>query len=260
MTGAISDFAWRNVQRAVDGIGRRTVRRGFDDLMSLGCSIIHKFSDSDSVCLTFDDSPNPNSTLKILDSLERHRICATFYCIGENVVRYPQLVDAIAKSGHELGNHSMTHPDFYRLMPRRLRWEVESCQAAIQAVCSRSVPSFRAPYGHFRWDLRYLDGVGIERLVKWDIAPPWHETNSGVLAKDILSSVEPGSIILLHDGLAGVDQSLSRAAGIAAAECVDRIAPVLLARGLKFKTVTQQAAEFRPVTSRPFLSTGANAR
>src|SRR5439155_8853037 len=92
---------------AVNGIGRRTINKGFDELMSVGCRIIYYFLNSDSVSLTFDDGPNPHSTSKLLAQLEHQEVSATFYCVGQNVARYPDIAKRIAISGHEMGNHSM---------------------------------------------------------------------------------------------------------------------------------------------------------
>src|ERR1700687_4868152 len=150
MAARFSDFAWQSAQRLVDGAGRRTVRRGVCDLMAAGCRIVHNFSGSDYVCLTFDDGPTQHATLDILEALKRHDVPDTFYCVGENVLRYPQLAKAMAEVGHEIGNHTMTHPDLYRLSPRNLSREIEACQRVLRQTCGVQVPTFRAPYGHFR--------------------------------------------------------------------------------------------------------------
>jgi peptidoglycan-N-acetylglucosamine deacetylase len=251
-TTRVADFAWRNVARLVDGVGRRTVRRGFHDLMSAGCRITYRFKASNDVCLTFDDGPSPHSTIEILAALKLHDVRATFYCIGDNAVRYPALAKAIADAGHEIGNHTMTHPDLYRLTQRRLRDEVVACQEALHATCGVPVTTFRAPFGHFRWDLRSATQDGIEHLVKWDVAPAWSECDHTELAQEILRSTKGGAIILLHDGLAGIDEAHSKSAGLAAARTVALIAPTLKASGVRFKTVSQQIAECSAVTTSVF--------
>ena len=143
--------------------------------------------------------------------------------------------------GHEVGNHSLTHPDLYRLSPSRVRNEVVACQQILQSF---STPvTFRAPYGNFRWDLRNSTQFGISWLVKWDVQPAWNKCcDPALLSEEILRCTGPGSIILLHDGLFGCDEALSQSLGLATADCVDLIAPVLKARGLKFRTLSQQLA------------------
>ena len=242
-TARITDFAWASVATLVNGVGHRTVKRGFDDLMSVGCPVIHRFKSDNDMCLTFDDSPSPHSTMEILASLKLHDIRATFYCIGENARRYPSLAKAIADDGHEIGNHTMTHPDLYRLTPRHLREEVAACQKVLRKTCGVPVTTFRAPFGHFRWDLRYATQGGIERFVKWDVAPSWLEWDHNVLTRQILHSTKGGSIVLLHDGLAGTEEAHSRSAGLAAARTIEFVAPALKASGLRFKTVSEQISE-----------------
>src|SRR5262249_11538072 len=153
--------------------------------------------------------------IAILAALKRHDILATFYCVGSNVLRYPDLMRQIVDDGHEVGNHSLTHPDLYRLSPSRVRNEVVACQQILQSF---STPvTFRAPYGHFRWDLRKATQFGISWLVKADVRPAWNCCDPALLSEEILRCTAPGSIILLHDGLFGCDEALSRSVGLAAA-------------------------------------------
>ncbi len=235
----LANRAWQFTARAIDALGRRTIGKDFDDLMSIGCKINCRFENSDAVYLTFDDGPNPNTTSRLLHALQRECVKGTFFCIGRNARRWPALVQSIARAGHTLGNHSMTHPDLYRVSPRRLRNELLACQETLESIVGPAT-LFRAPYGHFRWDLRFAGTTGIKHLIKWDVAPPWNETDPFRLADHILASVRPGSIILLHDGLASRDAQLSAAAGAAAAECVRLIAPEIRSRGLEFKTIGEQ--------------------
>ena len=242
-----SDVAWHLFARAIGGLSRRTIGREFDEVMSIGCKIIHDFCapNQDSVCLTFDDGPSLTSTEKILTELTRFAIPATFFCIGHHAMRHPELVSVLDTAGHEVGNHTMTHPDLHRVSLARLRSELADCQIALQEIIRGPVSCFRAPFGHFRWDLRYAEQVGIGHLVHWDVAPKHDESNSEILSNYILDHTRPGSIILLHDGLANVDEDTSRAVGDAAAESISQFVPKLLSRGLKFETVSQQIARIK---------------
>jgi chitooligosaccharide deacetylase len=159
----------------------------------------------------------------------------------------------IAGRGHELGNHSMTHPDLHRVSPWRLYEELRDCQECLRSICAAPVTAFRAPHGHFRWEMRFAARLGLRNLVKWDVAPPWKETDPAKLAGRILSTVKPGSIILLHDGLAHRDEQLSAAVGAATAECISLIAPEIRSRGVKFKTISEllPGARRSPTASAP---------
>jgi chitooligosaccharide deacetylase len=214
--------------------------------MALGCQVITRFDDVDGVYLTFDDSPNPISTLSILDELAKQGVRATFFCIGWRVARYPDLVRKILSAGHQIGNHSMRHPNLWRVSPRRLRNEVRACQDALRSTCEGPlrIDAFRAPYGNFRWDLRFVKRWGPKYFVKWDVAPSCEKPDPIAMAENILENTQPGSIILLHDGLEGESRDRSEAIGRASVECISIIAPKLKSRGLHFKAISENVFRF----------------
>jgi chitooligosaccharide deacetylase len=226
--------------RAITAISTPTIGKNFADLMALGCQVITRFDDVDGVYLTIDDSPNPISTLSILNELAKQEVQATFFCIGWRAVRYPDLVKKILSAGHEIGNHSMHHPSLWRVSPWRLRNEVRACQDALRSTCEGlRVDAFRAPYGHFRWDLRFVKRLGPKYFVKWDVAPSCERPDPSAMAEYILENTRPGSIILLHDGLEGQPRDLAEAVGKASAKCISIIAPKLKSCGFQFKVISQ---------------------
>ena len=188
---------------AVSAISRPALGMDFADLMALGCQVITRFDDADCVYLTIDDSPNPISTSDILKELAKQQVHATFFCIGWRAARYPDLVKQILSADHEIGNHSMHHPSLWRVSPWRLWNEVRACQEVLQTTCAGplTIDAFRAPYGHFRWDLRLVKRLGLKTFVKWDVAPPCQKPDPSAMAEYVLENTRPGSIILLHDGL-----------------------------------------------------------
>ena len=225
--------------RAVSAISRPTLGKDFSDLIALGCEVITRFEDAESVYLTFDDSPNSTSTLSILNELAKQEVHATFFCIGWRAIRYPDLVRKIWSAGHEIGNHSMNHPNLWRVSPWRLRNEVRACQDALRSTCNGPlrIEAFRAPYGNFRSDLRFVRRFGLKHFVKWDVAAT--NPDPVAMAEYVLEKARPGSIILLHDGLEGEPQDRSEAIGKASAKCISIIAPKLKSRGLQFKLISQ---------------------
>jgi chitooligosaccharide deacetylase len=231
--------------RAVSAISRPTVGKDFSDLIALGCQVITQFDDAESVYLTFDDSPNPTSTLRILNELAKQEVPATFFCIGWRAIQYPDLVRKIWSAGHEIGNHSMNHPNLWRVSPWRLRNEVRACQDALRSTCEGPlrIEAFRAPYGNFRSDLRFVKRFGLKYFVKWDVAPSCERPDPSAMAEYVLENTRPGSIILLHDGLEGETQDRSDAIGKASAKCISIIAPRLKSRGLQFKVISQNGLQ-----------------
>ena len=234
---AVVDHALTLGQRAISFVGTRTVGKDFNDLMALGCDLVHRFEQTDAVCLTFDDGPNPRSTLRLLEMLDRYKIKATFFCVGTHAQRHPEIARRLVEAGHEIANHSMSHCNLLAASPWRLWTEVDSAQRALQAICNVPITLFRAPYGRFRWDLRRFRND--LRFIKWDVGPAWDDTDPGRIAQYILARTRAGSIIILHDGLAKVDRSLSDAAGEAAIHTLPLIVPSLQARGLRFATVSE---------------------
>ncbi|MEO8475676.1 MAG: polysaccharide deacetylase family protein [Actinomycetota bacterium] len=155
-----------------------------------------------AVALTFDDGPWPNATDRVLAILRRLHVRATFFMVGRQVEEYPEIARRVVAAGHVIGDHSFDHPEgFASLSDERVGAEIADTAARLADL--GVVPtSFRPPGGS------YDDGVVAAarsqgmRTVLWDVDP--RDWVSGVPAKLIVSSVlrrvEPGSIILLHDG------------------------------------------------------------
>jgi peptidoglycan/xylan/chitin deacetylase (PgdA/CDA1 family) len=162
-----------------------------------------------AVALTFDDGPSPMYTPQILDVLERLRAPATFFLVGDLVERYPRLVRREVEAGMALALHSQTHPTspaFAHLPPARMREEITGGMQAL-AEMGLETALFRPPGGSYSQrvvDMAERHGL---RVVLWSIDPrDWRDgVKAKWIARKVLRSVGPGSIILLHDG--GGDQS-----------------------------------------------------
>src|SRR5206468_6926654 len=98
------------------------------------------------VALTFDDGPDPDWTPPILDILKAKQVPATFFVVGENALPHPQLLNRILTEGHELGNHSYTHPNMALLSGRGVRLELNATERLVEAYTGRGMRLFRAPY------------------------------------------------------------------------------------------------------------------
>lgn len=155
------------------------------------------------VALTFDDGPNPVFTPQFLQILREHHAKATFFMVGTNVARHPEIARLIVREGHEAGNHSMNHQ--YRL-PYSLPWQIRKEYLRAQGVILRetgvSPLLFRAPHGRLSpWMALTLRRNGA-KIIGWDVDPrDLHNPPAEALVRSVLDQVRPGSIILLHDGL-----------------------------------------------------------
>jgi peptidoglycan-N-acetylglucosamine deacetylase len=152
--------------------------------------------------LTIDDGPDPDDTPRILDLLDRHGARATFFPIGERAARHPALVAEILRRGHEVGNHTHTHPvvTFWCAMPRRLGAELDRATAALAMTGAR--PSrFRAPAGITPLALEAALRARDLPCIGWTIRSGdcfgrWPEK----IAAHVARQLRPGAIVLVHEG------------------------------------------------------------
>lgn len=163
----------------------------------------------DSVALTFDDGPHPETTPAILELLQQYDIKATFFLIGEKCEQYPELVRRIVAEGHQIANHSATHGYSISFSSRRAwRDEIESCQRQIGAIVGSSPRLFRPPYGVTTPNLsKALADTGLTP-VGWSVhTHDWTSSVNGVLKR--LDTVDHGDIVLLHDSCPNTVEALT---------------------------------------------------
>ncbi len=161
-----------------------------------------------SVWLTFDDGPHPADTPRILDLLDQHGARATFFVKGTSVEKHPEIARAIMARGHTLGNHSATHPSatFWGLPPRRIASEIDRCSDAIERATGARPTLFRAPVGMKNPFVHpLLDERGM-RLIGWSARGyDGVKTAPELAVQRIMRNVEPGTIILAHEGRSTAD-------------------------------------------------------
>ena len=151
------------------------------------------------LALTFDDGPS-EATPEVLDLLDVFAIRAAFFQCGRNIERLPDLAREVHRRGHEIGNHTYSHPRLLFRSPARIRREIGATQQAARLATGVEPRLFRPPYG-LRWfGLRpALREHGL-RLVAWTVIGHDWEWEAGEIARHVLAHVSPGAIICLHDG------------------------------------------------------------
>ncbi len=165
--------------------------------------VIQSFATSErEVWITIDDGPSAH-TLRFLDILEQHRARATFFVIGKRAEKYPHLITEILARGHQLANHTYTHPSssFWAALPRTIASEIDRCAQVLRSAPDRPATLFRAPAGlknvfvHHELRRRTLHIVG------WTIRGlDTVRRDAGSIAQRIKNKTQPGAIILLHEG------------------------------------------------------------
>jgi peptidoglycan/xylan/chitin deacetylase (PgdA/CDA1 family) len=182
------------------------------------------------VAITIDDGPEPDVTPQVLARLEEHRACATFFCIGERVLRYPDLAQEIVRRGHAVENHSQRHRHNFSLLgPQGMSAEISRAQESIFHVTGSRPRFFRAPAG-----LRnpFLDPVLVRlklRLASW--TRRGFDTVNGdpdAVFRRLANPLQTGDILLLHDGHA----ARSRSGKPVILEVLPRLLDALNSKGL----------------------------
>src|SRR5579883_2654676 len=173
--------------------------------------------DPHQFALTYDDGPNDPYTQQLLDLLAEQNVRATFFLIGRFVRQRPEIVRAIQKAGHLIGNHTMTHPVLLFQSHRRVQDELKACNAALEDVLGHPVRYFRPPHGARRPDvLRAARELGLTSVLWNAMGYDWKPTTADHVLANLQRDIQRnqtrgnGSNLLLHDGgQAGIGQDRS---------------------------------------------------
>ncbi len=151
--------------------------------------------------LTFDDGPSAQNTGKLLDVLKEEGVKATFFCVGHNALRYPDLVKRMESEGHLVGSHTYSHRNLLACTPKKSCLEIEKGIEAVESVLGHYPRWFRPPYGmRYPWTLLEARNLG-QTAVLWSNCPrDWQRPGADVIASRVVNRMTPGDIVLLHDG------------------------------------------------------------
>jgi len=195
--------------------------------------------DQPYIAMTFDDGPSSANTPRLLEILKQRNIKATFFLIGQNAASNPEIVRRILADGHEVGNHSWTHPQLSKLSDDRVTTEINKTQDAIKEASGFTPTLLRPPYGAITARQReWIESQFGLSIILWSVDPfDWKRPGASVITQRILSQVRPGAIILSHD--------IHKQTVDAMPATLDG----LIAKGYKFVTVTQLIAMNKPKPS-----------
>jgi peptidoglycan-N-acetylglucosamine deacetylase len=178
-------------------------------------------TDKKIVALTFDDGPTPPFTTEVLNILKKHNIKATFFVTGQNANAHHDIIRRIQSEGHEIGNHSWSHPMMKFRSMEFIRKQIESTDRIIRKLGYEGEIHFRSPYAVTSGTLtKTLKSLNKDNIL-FNVDPTdWRKPSSAKITKRIMKQVHPGSIILMHDGggdrkntvqaLEGVIENLSK--------------------------------------------------
>jgi peptidoglycan/xylan/chitin deacetylase (PgdA/CDA1 family) len=151
------------------------------------------------IALTFDDGPDNKYTPLILDILKKNKVKATFFVVGIQVNKHPEILRRIHEEGHAIGNHTWDHADLSKLSSERIGQEIKDTDALIETIIGERPSMVRAPYGAVSDKLDKVMENLKRPLISWNVDPKdWAGTSSANMLHNIKSHVKSDSIILLH--------------------------------------------------------------
>jgi peptidoglycan-N-acetylglucosamine deacetylase len=191
---------------------------------------------SKQIALTYDDGPDDPHTFRLLEALAKYDVKATFFLIGQFVVQRPDIVRAVVKAGHVIGNHTFTHPNLIFVNHPDTRSQLQRCTRAIEDAVGQTPRLFRPPFGGRRpGTLRIVRSLGLEPIM-WNITGyDWNAPPAQEIVTRISGKIRGGDVVLLHDGShhgMGGDRAQTV---IATERLIDRWKP----QGFEFTTIPQ---------------------
>lgn len=191
-------------------------------------------TDEKIIALTFDDGPDPADTPEILDLLNQYEAKATFFVIGQRVERYPDLVKRELREGHEIANHTYSHPYFQKRIPgEKVQDEILKAEQTILDTTGLKPNLFRPPGGYYGENLVNASKKSGYLVVMWSWhqdTEDWNRPGVAKIVNKVLTNARNGDIILFHDYVEGKSQTI---------EALKQILPQLKERGYRFVTVSK---------------------
>lgn len=183
------------------------------------------------IALTFDDGPHPKETDKVLDVLKKYDVKATFFIAGKHANWYPKPLIRASEEGHEIGNHTFTHPDISNLSSTQIQSEIKQCEDILVKLTGKKPTLFRPPYGSYRKEaLAQIAKDSGYKIILWTTidARDWQNPPASKIASTITENAKNGDIILLHDY--ATDNTV---------EALEILIPEMQSKGFEFVTVSE---------------------
>ncbi len=208
--------------------------------------VISKGSTTKKVmALTFDDGSDAANLAEQLDILASHNLTCTFFLTGKATEAHPALIRKIVEQGHEIGNHSYSHPEFTQITVATMETELRKAENAIIAITGVSPrPLFRPPYGAYNQTvLEVVGNLGYTKTLMWTIdTVDWNGTSAEAMIEKVLDRAQPGAIVLMHTG-----------GGTHTNEALPKMITGLKSMGYTLTTISkmlEETTEIRPVLRR----------
>lgn len=158
---------------------------------------LKQFEGKKLIAFTFDDGPSNQSTNKLLDNLDKYNARVTFFVLGSRVSKYQDSLKRAYLMGNQIGSHTYSHSNLYRLKIEEVKEEMTKTNLAIKNITGEDVTLLRPPYGNIDTDMKKITDL---YTILWDIDPKdWKYKDKEKIADNIVSNAHDGGIVLLHD-------------------------------------------------------------
>ena len=201
------------------------------------------------IALTFDDGPHPVMTERLLAMLKNEGVPATFFVVGKMAARYPQILQEISRQGHEIANHTYSHPNLARADKKTLLTELAQTRSIIQKLTGQDTLLYRPPGGNYsRQSLKVASQAGYHMILWTVLTKDVNGASIPVMQHHVLSSASDGAIVLMHSGIPNT------------VDMLPSVIEKLRAQGYHFVTVSQLLGfdhahgGFEPVPSQTALT------
>jgi polysaccharide deacetylase family sporulation protein PdaB len=185
------------------------------------------------IALTFDDGPDSHETPEILDVLKKYNAKATFFVIGEQGHKHPDILRREVSEGHELANHSFSHCDFSSLNGMEIEYELFKSDDEIFSITGQRTQLFRPPGGYYNDTIVQTAQEAGYTVILWtwyQDSKDWSKPGVQKIVHRVVSNAHPGDIVLFHDRISGSSQT---------AKALKEILPQLQKQGYSFVTVSE---------------------
>ncbi len=185
-------------------------------------------TDEKKIAVTFDAAWSAEDTDQLIEILKKHNAKATFFAVGDWVEKNPDAVKKLHESGHEMGNHSDTHPSFSKISREEIKEEILNCNMKIEDITGVAPKLVRAPSGDYdNKSIEVTESLGM-KMIQWDCdSLDYKKLSVDEIYNRITSKVQNGSILLFHNGVENTPEAL------------DKILTKLEKDGYKFVTVSE---------------------
>lgn len=168
-------------------------------------------TDEKKVAISFDAAWGNEQTDHLLNILDEYNVKSTFFLVGQWVDNFPDSVKEIARRGHDVGNHSNTHPYMTKLGESKLNEEIQECNKKVEALIGKTPTLFRAPYGDYNNAVVKAVKGNNMYCMQWDVdSLDWKDPSPQQIVDNIMKKIKNGSIVLMHNGATNTPEALPK--------------------------------------------------